>query len=200
MKLSYIWSKVFTKLHGKSVRGSSVDKTAFINSGANIVNSSLGRYTYCGYDCWMIETDVGSFCSISNGVRIGGAGHPMHFVSMSPVFHKGNNVLGKNFSEHEFDPFIRTKIGHDVWIGENSIIKAGITIGNGAVIGAGSVVTKDVGAYEIWAGNPARLIRSRFDAETAEKLEKTEWWNYSDEELAKAAELFNNPKKFIERE
>ena len=148
----------------------------------------------------MIEADVGSFCSISNGVKIGGPAHPVQFVSTSPVFHSGNNVLGKNFSKHEFEPFVRTRIGHDVWIGENSIIKAGITIGNGAVIGAGSVVTKDVGAYEIWAGNPARLIRARFDAEVAEAIEKSEWWNYSGDKLKEASALFNDPQKFIEKE
>ena len=197
MKLSYIWSKFFTKLRGKSLRGSNADKTSFINSGCNIVNSEIGKYTYLGYDCWVTEAEIGAFCSISNNVRIGGAAHPMEFVSMSPVFHKGKNVLGKNFSEHEFEPFKRTAVGNDVWIGENSIIKAGVTIGNGAVIGTGSVVTKNVGAYEIWAGNPAKLIRKRFDDETAAALDASHWWEFSDEKLKEISKYMNDPEKFI---
>ena len=68
------------------------------------------------------------------------------------------------------------------------------------MIGAGSVVTKNVGSYEIWAGNPARLIRRRFDEEIAQELEKTEWWNYSDEKLTEKAVLFNDPQKFMGKE
>jgi len=197
MKLSYIWSKFFTKMRGKSLRGSCVDKSSFVNSGCNIVDSKIGRYTYLGYDCWVTKADIGAFCSISNNVRIGGAAHPMEFVSMSPVFHNGKNVLKKNFSEHEFEPFKNTSVGNDVWIGENSIIKAGVSIGNGAVIGTGSVVTKNVGAYEIWAGNPARLIRKRFDDDTAAAIENSLWWEYDDKKLGQMAKYINDTGAFI---
>lgn len=73
----------------------------------------------------------------------------------------------------------------------------GITIGDGAVIGAGSIVTKDVGPYEIWAGNPARFIRKRFDDETIEKLLKSQWWNWDDEKLKKYGEKFQSPEEFV---
>ena len=74
-----------------------------------------------------------------------------------------------------------------------------VTIGDGAVIGGGSVVTKDVGPYEIWAGNPARFIRKRFDDETIEKLLKIKWWDWSDEQLKKAGKYFSDVKDFANR-
>lgn len=75
----------------------------------------------------------------------------------------------------------------------------GVTIGDGAVIGAGSIVTKDVGPYEIWAGNPAKLIRKRFDDETIKKLLKTQWWNWNDARLEEMGSYFMDVQSFIEK-
>ncbi len=83
-------------------------------------------------------------------------------------------------------------IGNDVWIGYGAIILSGVCIGHGAVIGAGSVVTKDVGNYEIVAGNPARLIRKRFDDETITQLLALKWWDWPLEKIrTKKAMLCN---------
>lgn len=196
--ISYYWSKLMLRIRGKSIRGSNIDKRARVNYGSNIVNSSMGRYSYCGYDCWIIESDIGAFCSISNNVRIGGPSHPVEWASTSPVFHGGSNILNKHFSKHEFNPFSRTTIGNDVWIGECALIKAGIKIGDGAVIGMGSVVTKDVGPYEIWAGNPAKLIRLRFSTEIIESLTKIQWWDWEEEKLSNIADMITNPSSLIE--
>jgi len=91
----------------------------------------------------------------------------------------------------------KTTIENDVWIGIGAIIKAGVTIHNGAVVGAGSVVTHDVPAFEIWAGNPARKIRDRFDKETAAKIEKKEWWNKPDSEIEEMSKWFDDVIKFV---
>ena len=197
MDFRYYWSKAMIRLRGKSVRGSEIDPRSKVNSGSNVVNSTIGRYTYCGYDCWIIEADIGAFCSVSNNVRIGGPAHPVTWVSSSPVFCKGKNLLNRHFAEHEFDPFTRTVIGNDVWIGECALIKAGVKIGNGAVIGMGSVVTKDVGDYEIWAGNPARLIRKRFDDAVIHRLTESKWWEQPDAWIEKYAPLFSSPEQFL---
>ena len=197
MKLAYYWSKAMIRLRGKSVRGSEIDKRSKVNFGSNVVNSTIGRYTYCGYDCWIIEADIGAFCSVSNNVRIGGPAHPLKWVSTSPLFCSGKNLLNKNFAEHEFESFTRTTIGNDVWIGECAMIKAGVKIGNGAVIGMGSVVTKDVGDYEIWAGNPARLIRKRFDDTFILRLLESKWWDKPDEWIGKHASFFSSPENFM---
>lgn len=180
-----------------AIRGSVIDKKARVGDGAQIVNCTVGRYSYI-FGTSIAEADVGAFCSIAAGTSIGGGGHPTDWVSSSPVFYKGKNVLKTNFSQNDYKEFKRTVIGNDVWIGAKCLVKGGVTIGDGAVIGMGSVVTKDVPPYEIWAGNPAKFIRKRFDDETVEKLLEIKWWNLSDVELKRLGDLFNDPQKLIE--
>ncbi|HOA19592.1 MAG TPA: CatB-related O-acetyltransferase [Sedimentibacter sp.] len=196
MNLSFLISKLIKKLHIPAIKNSTIDKTAKVCSGSHIVNSTLGRYTYITNFCSVFNCDIGNFCSIADNCIIGGHRHPIDWVSTSPVFHEGKNIMRKNFSEHEFETGQKTIIGNDVWIGNNCLIKGGIKIGNGAIIGMGSVVTKDVGDYEIWAGNPAKLIRKRFDDETIDILIKSNWWNMDDAALQAAALNFNNIEKF----
>ena len=89
------------------------------------------------------------------------------------------------------------RIGHDVWIGRSAIVLAGVTVGDGSVIGAGSVVTKDVPPYAIVAGNPARLIRYRFDENVIQKLKEINWWNFSEARLKTFGGVFNDVEGFL---
>lgn len=175
-----------------------VDKTAAICSGVRFYRGKIGKYSYIGNNSFVSDTDIGSFTSISTDCYIGGTSHPTDWVSTSPVFHKWENIMKKNFARHEFEIFKRTTIGNDVWIGNRVMIKAGVKIGDGAVVGMGSIVTKDIGPYEIWAGNPARLIRKRFDDETIDALEKMKWWEWDDNKIEKYAEKFTVPSELIE--
>lgn len=179
------------------IRGSKIHKKASIGNGTQVVDSTIGRYTYA-YECKIICADVGGFCSIAPNTAIGGGAHPVDWVSTSPVFYNEGNVLKTNFSNHKFEEFKRTKIGNDVWIGENCLIKSGVTIGDGAIIGMGSVVTHDVPAYEVWAGNPAKCIKKRFDDDVIVKLLEVKWWDWSEEKLRKYAYCFNDPQKLFE--
>ena len=175
-----------------------VDKTAAICSGVRFYRGKIGKYSYIGNDSFVSDTDIGNYTSISTDCYIGGTTHPIDWVSTSPVFHKWENIMKKNFARHEFDIFNRTVIGNDVWIGNRVMIKAGVRIGDGAVIGMGSVVTKDIGPYEVWAGNPARMIRKRFDDETISKLSDSEWWMWPDDKIEANAEYFNDIDKFVD--
>lgn len=135
-----------------TVRGSRISKTASVWDGCTVVDTTVGRYTYISSHTVVTQCKIGAFCSIASYCNIGSAGHPLAFASTSPVFLNGRNPLHKHFAKQEFCPYKRTVIGNDVWIGAHSVVKAGIQIGDGAVVGAGSVVTKDIGPYEIWGG------------------------------------------------
>lgn len=178
---------------------SEVDKSAAICSGVKFYRSKIGKYSYIGNKSFVSDTDIGNFTSISTDCYIGGTAHPIDWVSTSPVFHKWDNIMKKNFARHEFEIFNHTKIGNDVWIGNRVMIKAGVTIGDGAIIGMGSVVTKDVGPYEIWAGNPAKMIKKRFNDGRIEKMISIKWWDWNDDKIEKNGKLFNNIDEFERR-
>lgn len=174
-----------------------VDKTAAICTKVRFYRGKIGKYSYIGNNSFVCDTDIGNFTSISTDCYIGGTTHPIDWVSTSPVFHKHENIMKKNFARHEFEIFKRTTIGNDVWIGTRVIIKAGVTIADGAIIGMGSVVTKDVGPYEIWAGNPASFLRKRFDDDTIDRLISMKWWNWDDLKIAGKSGLINDVKQFV---
>lgn len=199
MKISFIWAKLLKKLRHSSIKNSLIHSTSKIESGCNLVNVTMERHSFCGYDCEIANTDIGSFCSIANGVVIGGGMHPVDWVSTSPVFYEGRDSVKAKFSKHERNPVKKTLIGHDVWIGQNALIKQGVKIGTGAVIGMGSIVTKDVEPYSIMVGNPAKLMRKRFNADVIEGLLESEWWLFEDIFLTENAKYFKNPEEFLSR-
>lgn len=198
MRISYLLSKFIKKLHIPAITNSFLDKTSHICSGAHIVNTKIGKYSYVGNFSTLICCEVGSYCSIADNCEIGGGSHPTTRVSTSPVFYSKKNVLKKTFpNTKKYDEFKQTRIGNDVWIGSKCMIKGGVTIGTGAVIGMGSVVTHDVPPYEIWAGNPAKCIKKRFDDLTTQNLLDSQWWNLSEKELSGLTGYFDDPQKFL---
>ncbi|MGN5955378.1 CatB-related O-acetyltransferase [Sphingobacterium lactis] len=198
-KLEYYWSKLLKKIRLKALVNVKIGKGSKICSGSQLVNVSLGKYTDIGYDCIIVNTQIGSFCSVGANVIIGGASHTIDWVSTSTVFNENRDHLPTKFSKHKFSLESNTKLGNDIWIGNNVLIKANLKVGDGAVIGMGSVVTKDIGPYEIWAGNPAKLIRKRFDDETIDKLLKSEWWSWNDEKIREYSSSINNVKEFLSK-
>lgn len=121
----------------------------------------------------------------------------MEWVGMSPVFYEGRDSVKAKFSSHARLPTKRTTVLNDVWIGRSALIAQGVRIGNGAVVGMGSVVTKDVPDYAIVAGSPARIVRMRFDEKLIQALLRIRWWDFPDEKLRRYATFFTDPQRFI---
>ena len=166
-----------------------------IKRTASEMGFKLGAFSYAvsGY---YFGVEIGRYCSIGEGVQIGRHSHPLDFGSTSPLFYtEKKHVLGEAIvhnsadSEFSFQPkraptvFKPTKIGNDVYIGHDAFIMPGLKIGDGAIIGARSVVTKDIPNYSIAAGVPAKIIRKRFPQDIIDELEKSRWWNYSLKQL-----------------
>lgn len=196
-RLRFIISKALKKARLSAVRGSTVHPTAKIESGTSFVDSTIGRHSFCGYDCDVYRAHIGTFTSIANGVVLGGARHPMEWVGMSPVFYAGRDSVKAKFAEHLLAEPPEVDIGNDVWIGRSAIVLGGVTIGDGAVVGAGSVVTKNVPSYAIVAGNPARIIRYRFEDKVIRELEAIEWWHFTESRLKDLGECFNDVERFL---
>ncbi len=199
MTLQYLYAKFFKKiLRGKCLKNCVLGKGVVIYSGSNMVNSTIGNYSYCGYDCLICNTEIGAYCSIADNVCIGVAEHPLEWISTSPVFQKvKHSGPAKRYAEFDLPKSKRTRIGNDVWIGHHAAIKQGVCIGDGAVIGTGAVVTKDVPPYAIVGGVPAKLIKYRFSEDIIEDFLKIKWWNLPEEILQKVAAYIKEPEKFI---
>lgn len=197
MRVSYLFSKLIKKLHIPAIHKSEISARARVCPGAHIVASKIFDYSYVGNYSTVLYCNIGKFCSIGDNCEIGGGSHPTDRVSTSPAFYSGKNILRKNFSKKEYAEFAQTNIGNDVWIGSKCLIKGGITVGDGAIIGMGSVVTHDVPPYEIWAGNPAKCIKKRFDGETANRLLESKWWDFNDKKLSDLGEYFDDVRKFL---
>lgn len=136
---------------------------------------------------------IGKFCQIASGVEfiMNGANHQMNAVSTFPFY----TLEGWNMNVPSIEDLPLkgdTIIGNDVWIGQNATILPGVRIGDGAIIGANSVVGSDVEAYTIVAGNPARLIRKRFDDELTSLLLKYKWWDQSIEDIQELIPIITN--------
>ena len=160
--------------------------------------SSIGDYTYIGKNTSIDSClSIGKFCSISREVRIGLISHPLNYISTSPVFYSPRRGWVKQSTYNENINGL-TIIGNDVLISASTLILAGVKIGNGAVIGAGSFVNKDIPPYAIVAGIPAKIIKYRFNEEEISALNIIKWWDMSKEELMKYEKYFNSPISFIE--
>ncbi|MBR9920252.1 MAG: CatB-related O-acetyltransferase [Bacteroidetes bacterium] len=129
---------------------------------------------------------IGKFCMIASGVTfiMNGANHLTEAISSYPFAIFGND-WGNAMEGKSYPTKGDTIVGNDVWIGHNAMIMPGVKIGDGAIIATNATVTKDVPAYSIVGGNPARLIRMRFSPEKIEKLLALKWWDWEIDKITK---------------
>jgi len=156
---------------------------AYCEVGARtmLLDVEMGDYSYVVNDAQMTYTTIGKFCSIAAMTRINPGNHPMHRATQAHFTYRASAYFPGEADDAEFFAWRkshRVHIGHDVWIGHGAIVLPGRRIGTGAVVAGGAIVTKDVPAYTIVAGNPARPVRRRFSEEVAERLVQLAWWDW----------------------
>lgn len=156
---------------------------------------SVGRFTYGNPQFLLWDASeriqIGSFCSIANEVAIfGGGEHRIDWISTFPL----RIALGDPLAGKDGHPSTKgeTIIGSDVWIGFRAMVLSGITIGDGAIIGAGAVITRNVPPYAIVAGNPAKIIRYRFKPQLVDKLLQIRWWDWDISKIKLNASLLSS--------
>ncbi|MGF1445299.1 MAG: chloramphenicol acetyltransferase [Pikeienuella sp.] len=174
---------------GCSVENSTLGPYTQLCEGTRLLNSSFGAYSYAERFCDIANAEVGRFVNIASFVRIGATDHPMHLACQHHMLYRSASYWDDAADDAEFfeaRAARRTVIGHDVWIGHMAMIKPAVTIGHGAVVAMGSVVTKDVPPYRIVGGNPARPIRDRHTPEIAERLIALAWWEWDHNRLRRA--------------
>ncbi len=151
----------------------------------------VGDFSYFERHGEAIYAEIGKFCSIAANCRINALEHPMERITTHKVSYRANEFFVHAKLDADFRERRRTRrvaIGHDVWIGHGAVVMPGVAVGSGAVVGANAVVTRDVPAYAVVAGAPARTLRMRFPEELAREIEALAWWDWPAERLAEAVE------------
>jgi phosphonate metabolism protein (transferase hexapeptide repeat family) len=174
-----------------------------IGPGNALEHVRMDRFSYTCQNCYIQHAHIGAFANIAAHVRIGPTDHPMHRATLHHFTYRRQQY---GFAPQDDIPFFEarqkriTTLGPDCWIGHGAIILPDITIGTGAVIGAGAIVTKSVPDYAIVVGTPAKVIRYRFSEETMQALNTIAWWHWSWEKLRDTLEDFSLPiEAFIEK-
>jgi len=158
-----------------------------------VYGSEIGRHSYTGSDTKIIRSTIGSFTSISWNVSIGGANHDYTRVTTHAFLYNDMDHLRPDGMPPVYDRFEKScVIGNDVWIGTGAILLRNLTIGDGAVIAAGAVVTGDVPPYAIVAGVPAKIVKYRFPEERIAELQEIRWWNWPDEKIRENIDWFSS--------
>lgn len=175
-----------------------------VGEGSRILHSTFHDYAYCDHLADIANTTVGKFANIAALTRIGPTDHPYANASLHHFLYRSESYWDDAEDDQDFFAHRqsrRTVIGPDTWLGHGAIIKPEVTIGAGAIIASGAVVTKDVAPYMIMAGIPATPLRARFTPQVADRMQALAWWDWSHESLRQALPDFRTlpAEAFLEK-
>lgn len=182
----------------------SFGKYCEVMEGSRLLEVEMGDYSYCASGADIFCTRIGKFSNIAAATRINPGNHPTDRASLHHFMYRSAQYWPEAADNDAFFDWRRgtpVNIGHDTWLGHGAIVLPGRSVGDGAVVGAGAVVTKNVPPYEIWAGNPAKLIRPRFPKAVAERLRALAWWDWDHDRVGAALMDFRalSAEEFLEK-
>jgi hypothetical protein len=187
-----------------SIEDASFGAFVEIGQGSRIAHSTIGDYSYCDRYADIANTTLGTFANIAAFVRIGATDHPMEKASLHHFHYRSASYFDDAADDAAWFAHRqtrRTMIGHDTWIGHGAQVRPEVTIGHGAVIAGGAIVTKDVAPYMIVAGIPAVPLRARFSDAVAERMLALAWWDWPHDRLRAALDDFRKlrAEDFLDR-
>ncbi|MCB5200730.1 chloramphenicol acetyltransferase [Loktanella sp. TSTF-M6] len=166
-----------------------------IGRGSRIGNTTFGDYSYCDRYADIANARIGKFANIAAFTRIGATDHPLDTAACHHFLYRSDDYWDDADRDPAFFAHRASRlahIGHDTWIGAGAMIKPEVTLGHGAVVAAGAVVTRDVDPYTIVAGTPARPLRLRQPRDIADRLIALAWWDWPHDRLRAALSDFRN--------
>lgn len=175
-----------------------------IGRGSRLAHCEFGDYSYCDRYADIANTSVGKFSNIAAFVRVGATDHPMQKASLHHFHYRSADYFDDADDDNAWFAHRRSRrtvIGHDTWIGHGAQVRPEVTIGHGAVVAGGAIVTKDVAPYMIVAGVPAVPMRARLATDIADRMMALAWWDWSHDRLRTALEDFRSlsAAAFLER-
>jgi len=175
-----------------------------VGRGSRLTHVAMGGYSYCDRVCDLANAEIGRFANIASFVRVGATDHPLDRASLHHFLYRSASYWEDEGDDDHWFAHRRervARIGHDTWIGHNAQIKPEVTVGHGAVVAAGAVVTCDVTPYTIVAGVPARPLRARLPGPLAERMIALAWWTWDHAALRTALGDFRDlgAEAFLEK-
>jgi acetyltransferase-like isoleucine patch superfamily enzyme len=178
-------------------KNSKFGKKNYIGDYSYLSKTEIGDFSYVSTHTSISNCKIGKFCSIGPNVFIGTGTHPTGFISTHPAFYSTGKPFPCFADKNYVSEYSIVTIGNDVWIGANSILMDGIWVGDGAIVGCGAIVTKDVPPYAIVVGVPAKIIGYRFSEVEINKLQRIKWWDLPEQELKNSYQEFMDVSSFF---
>lgn len=183
---------------GVSISNTIIGNYVHLGNNVTISNSEINDHSYVNSNSIIFRTKIGKFCSIGPNVRFGLGVHPTDLISTHPAFYSNNKAF-KTFADRTYyKEYGNIVLENDIWIGANVIILDNVTIGNGAIVAAGAIVTKNVLPFEVVGGVPAKHIKFRLEKEIRDKVMQSDWWNKDENWFVNNFEIFLDKTKFLE--